>query len=225
MLAGDTQEARWWRTESLGEAPDGPAPLLLLAHGAGLGADSPWMESMTTALALHGISVIRFEFPYMTRQRAEERKRPPDRMPLLTAFFKAQLERSRKLYDAPVFVGGKSMGGRVASLLAADHDAAGGLAGAVCFGFPFHPPGKPSSWRTGHFTDFSVPVKIIQGTRDPFGKPDELEDRPEVARYANVCWLDSGDHDFRPLRSSGRSQSNLIEQGAKLAADFMYAIR
>lgn len=223
MLAGDTQEARWWRLESGRSADSEAAPVLLLAHGAGLGADSPWMESMAAALVERGITVVRFEFPYMARQRSEGRKRPPDPMPALAACFRTQVERAQALYDAPLFVGGKSMGGRVASLLAAE--AADGLAGAVCFGFPFHPPAKPLSWRTGHFKDFKVPVKIIQGSRDPFGTPAEMEAHPEVARYANLEWLDSGDHDFRPLRRSGRCQAGLIDEAATLAADFMHVIR
>ena len=143
-----------------------PVATLLLAHGAGAPMDSPFMESLAEALADRGIQVVRFEFPYMQRRREEQRKFPPNRAPqLLEAFARqvASVERS----GLPLWVGGKSMGGRMASMLAAE--GASEIDGVVAFGYPFHPPGKPENTRTEHLASLAVPMLICQGERDPFG--------------------------------------------------------
>tara|TARA_R110000764_G_scaffold44215_2_gene99587 strand:- start:931 stop:1344 length:414 start_codon:yes stop_codon:yes gene_type:complete len=117
--------------------------------------------------------------------------------------------------DQPFFVGGKSMGGRVASMLAAEL----GARGFICFGYPFHPPGKPEKTRTAHLQQLSCPGLIVQGTRDPFGKPEEVAGYALDARL-DVHWLDSGEHDFKPLKASGRTQQTLISEAAEVAAGF-----
>lgn len=185
---------------------------LLLAHGAGAPMDSDYMNQMAQALVTHGIRVLRFEFPYMAVRRAVGGKRPPNPMPVLQESF-------REYYRScpqPVYIGGKSMGGRVASLLADELQPAG----LICFGYPFHPPGKPEKTRTAHLAQLQTPTLILQGTRDPFGKPDE------VAGYAlsdqvRVHWLETAEHDLKPLKSSGLTQSELIDQAAQQAAEFM----
>ena len=193
-----------------------PVATLLLAHGAGAPMDSPFMESLAAALADRGIQVVRFEFPYMQRRREEQRKFPPNRAPqLLEAFARqvASVERS----GLPLWVGGKSMGGRMASMLAAE--GASEIDGVVAFGYPFHPPGKPENTRTEHLASLAVPMLICQGERDPFGKP-------EVKGYSldegiRVQWLEGGDHDFKPLKRSGRTQQQLIEEAASRVLAFM----
>lgn len=185
---------------------------LLLAHGAGAPMDSDFMNQLADGLGRRSIRVLRFEFPYMAARRQGGAKRPPDPMPVLLDSFRTHYA----ALSGPVFVGGKSMGGRVASLLADEL----GAAGLLCFGYPFHPPGKPERTRTAHLAELSTPALILQGTRDPFGKPDE------VAGYAlssqiQVRWLDTGDHDFKALKRSGLSQAELIDQAAQRAAAFM----
>lgn len=206
-----------------GEADFGAA--LLLAHGAGAPADSPFMEMMAESLADRGVSVVRFEFPYMQKRRDDGRKRPPDRADKLLACFGDQIERARAMLPDhhSLFIGGKSMGGRMASILASDPEWKGSFNGAVCFGYPFHPPGKLDKWRTGHFGSLWCPLSIQQGTRDPFGKPEELE-RVDIPPAVELNWLDGGNHDFLPPKKLGVSQKELIQQAASGAAAFMKAL-
>lgn len=203
------------------ELINGSGPhVLLLAHGAGAPMDSPYMDLLADGLATHGIQVVRFEFDYMQRRRADGKKRPPPKAEKLLGEFRRKIDHYT---DAGhLFIGGKSMGGRMASLIAASQSPP--VAGCICFGYPFHPPGKPDRWRTDHFTDFSVPVMIQQGTRDPFGRKDEVvahfDGKPPVALH----WLDDGEHDFKPRKASGTDQEDLIEQAARSAAEWMKSV-
>ncbi|MFW5825702.1 MAG: alpha/beta family hydrolase, partial [Marinobacter sp.] len=163
--------------------------------------------------------------PYMQKFRKDGRRRPPDRQRVLLEHFaevvhvcRAELGASRTLV-----VGGKSMGGRMASLLASEPGAAG-VQGVACFGYPFHPPGKPDRWRTGHFEAIPVPVAIFQGTRDPFGRKAELEARAPLPGHVRVHWLDGGDHDLRPLKRQGLDPGALIDRSAELAAAFVRSL-
>lgn len=207
-----------------GGEPDGP--VLLLAHGAGAPADSPFMEEMAECLARQGITSVRFEFPYMVKRREDGRKRPPDRQPaLLQSFEQVLTEISSTLGEGrPVFIGGKSMGGRMASLLAAQSRLAGRFLGVVCLGYPFHPPGRPDRWRIEHFDDVWCPVCVIQGTRDPFGKRDEVEQELLPPANLKLVWLEGGNHDLKPLARQPESHSMLLEQAAGAAAAFIQSV-
>src|SRR5690554_6038931 len=179
---------------------------LLLAHGAGASMDSDFMNALASALAGHGVRVLRFEFPYMAQRRSGGSKRPPDRAPLLLAHFAEVLALAG---GQNVFIGGKSMGGRMASMLACQQDCAG----VVCFGYPFHPPKKLEKTRIDHFSSLRAPMLICQGERDPFGT------RAEVAEYSlpdsvGLHWLSDGNHDLVPRKASGLMQQELIEQSA-----------
>lgn len=185
---------------------------LLLAHGAGAPMDSDYMQRLAQAMAERGIRVLRFEFPYMAQRRRTGLKRPPDPMPVLQAHYLKLI----KAQPAPLFIGGKSMGGRVASLVA----DAGSVTGVLCFGYPFHPPGRPERTRIDHLQTIDTPVTVLQGTRDPFGKPGEVA-AYELGQNIEVVWLESGDHDFKPLKRSGRTQQQLIELAAEAAAAAM----
>lgn len=198
-------------------------PVLILAHGAGAPADSPFMVRLAESLALQGVTTLRFEFPYMARRREDGKKRPPDRQPRLLERYERVIAEvmAGPLSERPLFIGGKSMGGRMASLLAADARLKGRFKGALCFGYPFHPPGKMDRWRIDHFPQFWCPTLIVQGTRDPFGKPVEVTER--VASFAGLelVWLEGGNHDFQPLARQPQSQEDLIQQAAGAAACFM----
>ena len=142
--------------------------MVALAHGAGAGMDSDFMEACTVGLVERGLRVARFEFPYMRRARLVGGRRPPDRAPVLIASWqevigrlRSRLNRGRKR----LVIGGKSMGGRIASLVALEN----GVAGLVCLGYPFHPPGKPVGDRTKHLRSIDCPTLIVQGERDAFG--------------------------------------------------------
>lgn len=206
--------------QAAGNAPH--APGLVLAHGAGAGCNSPFMNRLACSVASQGVNVWRFEFPYMQKCREDGRKRPPDRQPVLLEHFRQVVEACRGELgpDRPLAVAGKSMGGRMASLLAASPDGAD-FQGVVCFGYPFHPPGRPDRWRTDHFSDIRVPVVIFQGTRDPFGRPGELAQRPGLPEQVFVHWLEGGDHDLRPLKKQGLDPDALIEEAAVQAAAFV----
>ena len=198
--------------------PEG-TPALLLAHGAGAPMDSAFMDDISGLLAERGAQTLRFEFPYMATRRAEGSKRPPDRMQKLEAAFREAFAEVRTLFGAtPLYVGGKSMGGRVASHLVDDL----GAAGLVCLGYPFHPPGRPEKLRTEHLAAIQAPTLIVQGERDPFGKRDE------VAAYAlspstKMFWAPDGDHDQKPRKSSGFTHAENMAAVADAVASFMGA--
>ena len=199
---------------------EAPRALLLFAHGAGAPMDSDFMNSMAEAVAGQGISVARFEFPYMQRRRREQRKFPPDRAPALLAHFQQVLDQSAVM-GLPVWIAGKSMGGRMASMLAADLGSGhGDVQGVIAMGYPFHPPGKPEKTRTEHLRNLTLPMLICQGTRDPFGKPEEVAGY-ELSAGIHIHWLDGGDHDFKPLKRSGLIQAQLIAEAAERVARFI----
>lgn len=192
------------------------APVFVFAHGAGAPADSDFMARMATLLAAAGASTARFEFPYMARRRLDGRRRPPDRQPvLLEAFAQAVAQAGGA---ERVFIGGKSMGGRMATLLA----GAESVRGVVCFGYPFHPPGRPDRLRTAHLETLEQPTLICQGERDPFGRREEVERYP-LSPAISVHWLADGDHDLAPRRASGRTHEDNLREAAAAAARFMLA--
>jgi predicted alpha/beta-hydrolase family hydrolase len=200
--------------ELLVEGPGDAAHTIVLAHGAGAPMDSPFMNRVSAGLAARGIRVARFEFPYMARRRTEGKRGAPDREPALRARWKEVIER---FGGGPrVVVGGKSLGGRIASMVA-DEVKARGL---VCLGYPFHPPGDPSRLRTAHLADLRTPALIVQGTRDPFGA------REDVAGYTlsaaiRIVWLEAGDHSFRPPARSGRTEAQNLEEAITAVAGFV----
>ncbi|MDX0452198.1 alpha/beta hydrolase [Sinorhizobium medicae] len=198
---------------------DGPgeAPVtILLAHGAGAPMDSASMNATAQALAGAGFRVARFEFGYMAARRTSEGRKPPPRAETLNPEYRAAIaELGAK---GPLVIGGKSMGGRVASMVADDLHAEGKIAGLLCLGYPFHPPGKPEQLRTRHLADLQTPTLICQGTRDEFGTPDE------VSQYAlsdriELLWLEDGDHDLKPRKTiSGFSTADHLKTLAEAAA-------
>jgi predicted alpha/beta-hydrolase family hydrolase len=203
---------------------DGPATATMtvaLAHGAGAPMDSPFMESVTHGLADRGLRVARFEFPYMAKRRREGTKKPPDRAPVLLETWRAvigRLDRER------LVVGGKSMGGRIASVIAATlEDEGAPVAGVACLGYPFHPPGKPERLRTEHLETIRTPTLILQGERDPFGKRDEVEGYA-LSNAVRLHWLPDGDHGFKPRKASGRSEAENIAEAVAALADFAAAL-
>lgn len=149
-------------------APEPAHALLVLAHGAGAGQKHPFMVSVAQALAVRGISVVTFDFPYM-----RERRKVPDRAPVLEAAFREVIAAARESAGLPLFIGGKSMGGRMATHLGAHRLAQ--LKGIVVFGYPLHAPGRPEQPRTAHLPSIVAPMLIVQGERDTFGTPDELQ--------------------------------------------------
>lgn len=199
------------------DAPAGSARSgvrVLLAHGAGAGMDTPFMAAIAQAVAAQGVEVWRFEFPYMQRMRREGGRRPPDRMPILLQAFAERLAAAGGAEGC--VVAGKSMGGRMASLLAATCPVRGWCA----LGYPFHPPGKPERLRTAHLAEITSPGLIIQGTRDPFGTQEEVEALALPASISRV-WLADGNHDLVPRRASGHTAQAHWHTAAQALTDFV----
>ncbi|RPI26540.1 MAG: alpha/beta fold hydrolase [Acidobacteria bacterium] len=182
---------------------------LVLAHGAGAGQTSAFIRDFAAALAERGVGVLTFNFPYM-----EAKRRLPDRPEILENCFRATIDAMGKLIGAGsgLFIGGKSMGGRIASQFAARPGPVPlGLAGLVLLGYPLHPPGKPDQLRTGHLPQLKLPVLIFQGTRDVFGTPDEL--RPWfTGPGVSIRPVEGGDHSFKIPKSRGRDQEEVFSE-------------
>ena len=169
--------------------------------------DSPFMQTMAESLGQHGVRVGRFNFPYMIRAISEGKRRPPDSASrLLDSWAEVIEEVAGKLKPGQrLAIGGKSMGGRIASM-STQLDPVSAL---VCLGYPFHPPGKPEKLRTEHFSTIQVPTLIIQGERDPFGNAEEVR-HMKFPRHFKTILLADGDHSFKPRKASGRTlQQNM----------------
>lgn len=180
------------------DGPDDAPATVLLAHGAGAPMDSGTMTAAAHALAATGLRVVRFEFAYMAARRTGAGAKPPPRAETLVPSFRAVVA----ALDAtgPLVIGGKSMGGRVASMAVDDLRAEGRAAGLLCLGYPFHPPGKPESLRTAHLAGLASPAFICQGTRDPFGSREEVTGYT-LSPSIELFWLEDGDHDLKPRKS------------------------
>ena len=200
---------------------DGTATLIL-AHGAGAPMDSDFMNLLTGHLVTAGIRVVRFEFPYMTARRRDGRKRPPNSQRQLLDHWRECIGQVREVFGGDaLFIGGKSMGGRMASLLAADPAIDDAIKGCLCFGFPFHAPGKPEKWRVDHFAVLQVPLWIAQGDRDPFGRFSDVQSRSAAWPGVTLQRVMDGDHDFRPTKRSGLRPELVMKETAEAAAAFI----
>ena len=196
------------------------APLTLaLAHGAGAPMDSPFMEIIAHGLAGNDLRVVRFEFPYMRAGRARRRPGTPDREPVLLESWRGAIQSLRG--GAQLAIGGKSLGGRIASMLADEAQ----VRGLVCLGYPFHPPGKaaPVS-RLTHLKSMRTPTLIVQGTRDSFGSRAEVETY-ELSPHIRIEWIDDGDHSFKPRVRSGRTEEQNLAAAINAVREFLGKFR
>ena len=176
--------------------------------------DSDFMNAVAEGLELGGVRVVRFEFDYMAKRRVDGKRRGPDRAEKLIARFKEVIA---EVGDAStLFVGGKSMGGRIASMIADDV----GAAGCVCLGYPFHPPGKPERLRTAHLETLRTPTLIVQGTRDTFGVRDEVESY-DLSDSIELAWMEDGDHSFKPRKKSGRTLEQNLQEAIDASLEFI----
>jgi uncharacterized protein len=190
---------------------DRAGPILILAHGAGANQTSSFMVRFATSLAARGVDTVTFNFVY-----TEQRRRVPDRNDRLEHCYRTVIEavRSGKLHDdagrRKLLIGGKSMGGRIASQVAAAGQE--GIAGLLFLGYPLHPPGRPDKLRSKHLPDIRSPMLFAQGSRDAFGTPEELRavlGGLEVA--ADLCVVEGGDHSFKVPKRSALSQDQVYD--------------
>ena len=211
-VSDGSQASEWLWTRPAGDI----RATFILAHGAGAPMDSPFMNAMAERLAAQGVAVVRFEFPYMAQRRRDGGKRPPNPQPRLLEQWRTVYAQVRQQVAGPLAIGGKSMGGRMASLLA-DELGADGL---VCLGYPFYAAGKPEKPRVAHLAELKTRTLIIQGERDALG------DRATVAQYRlspqiEVHWLAAGDHDLKPLKASGFTHDQHLQSAAERVATFL----
>lgn len=189
---------------------------LILAHGAGAPMDSAFMQQMAQNLAARGVAVLRFEFEYMAARRLDGKKRPPNPQARLLEQWRAVHAEVRQQVAGPLAIGGKSMGGRMASLLA-DELAVDAL---VCLGYPFYAVGKPDKPRVAHLAELRTPTLIVQGERDALGNRQAVSGYP-LSAAIRLHWLSAADHDLKPLKSSGFSHDRHLAAAADAVAEFL----
>jgi predicted alpha/beta-hydrolase family hydrolase len=198
---------------------DRAAAGLVLAHGAGGGQHSRFMVEAAKALASRGITVATFDFPYIT-----EGRKVPDKGPVLEAYWRTVIDAARRdpaFAGLPLFIGGKSMGGRIASQVAAQR--VDGITGLVFFGYPLHPPGKPDQRRDRHLPDIGEPMLFVQGTRDLFGTAEEIRGLlPRLNKQTRLFEVNDGDHSFNVrLKVAGRKADAVLAEIFDTAAGFI----
>jgi predicted alpha/beta-hydrolase family hydrolase len=189
---------------------------LVLAHGAGAPMDSPFMDAIAEGLAARDVSCVRFEFDYMASRRIDGRRRPPSPQARLLDQWRHVFERVRRSHRGPIAIGGKSMGGRMASILVDSLEADA----LVCLGYPFHAPGKQDKPRVAHLAELRTPTLILQGERDPMGARSTVEGYL-LSPNIQVLWLASGDHDLKPLKRSGHTHELHLADACDQVAAFL----
>jgi predicted alpha/beta-hydrolase family hydrolase len=196
--------------------PTKAALTVILAHGAGAPMDTPFMTFFAEGLGARGYRVGRFEFPYMAARRTENKRKPPDRQPVLLSTWGEVIA----YLKGPVVIGGKSMGGRMASLIADDVQATG----LLCLGYPFFGTGrKKDDKRTAHLAALKTPTLICQGTRDPMGDAATVADLT-LSKHIHVFWAEDGDHDLKPRKASGRTHDQNLAAALDAATQFLAAL-
>lgn len=218
----EIREVRFEATKSSGEVsaifmkPASARWLLVLGHGAGAGMKHHFIETLATELAAQHVATLRYQFPYI-----ENGKKAPDPQPILLKTVRSAVAFAEKYSDGlPLFAGGKSLGGRMSSL-AASIETLPNVQGLVFFGFPLHAPGQPSSQRAEHLAKVNVPILFLQGTRDHLAHLDLL--RPvceQLGKLSTLHIIDGADHGFHVLKSSGRTDDEIISNLAALTAEW-----
>ena len=196
------------------DGPENAEHTLVLAHGAGGAMDTPFLTTTARGVGENGIRVVRFEFPYMAARRRGEKRGAPDREAVLLQSWRdvvAELGGGER-----IVIGGKSMGGRMASMVADELR----VRGLVCLGYPFHPPNQPQKTRTAHLAALRTPTLIVQGTRDMFGSRQDVAGY-ELAPAIRFEWLEDGDHSFRPRVASGLTEKQHLATAVALVGAFV----
>jgi len=209
-------------TNFLFDGPEDARVTILLAHGAGAPMDSASMNAAAKALAAAEFRGARFEFGYMAARRGGERKPPPKAETVMPEYVSAIDDLGPT--NGPLIIGGKSMGGRVASMIADAEFGARRIAGLLCLGYPFHPPGRPEQLRTKHLLTMKTPALICQGTRDEMGNRFEVGDYG-LSDEIEVFWLEDGDHDLKPRKAiSGFTTAGHLQSMAEKVREWVQRI-
>jgi hypothetical protein len=205
-----------WLWNPAAKQAKGAAPTLILAHGAGAPMDSDFMNNMSERLVARGVNVLRFEFPYMSQRRIDGRKRPPNPQAQLLDCWRQVYAQVRPHVAGRLAIGGKSMGGRMASLVADELE----VEGLVCLGYPFYAVGKPEKPRVAHLAALKAPTLIMQGERDALGNRQTVE-KYELSNVIDIHWVPTGNHDLKPLKSLGVSDNAVLDGVASTVVDFL----
>lgn len=199
--------------------PENYQTALIIAHGAGNGMDSPFTSYLHEQIAQHDILSIKFNFPYM-----EQGRKAPNRPPVLEATWQKVIEsvvEKTQLSANQIFVSGKSMGGRYASIIASKQQ----FAGVILFGYPLHAPGKSSTLKIEHFKDISCPILFIQGTRDSLCQLDKLQQSLEkFVPNANLHIIEGGDHSFKTLKRLNRTEESVWQEIVQVTVSWIKVI-
>jgi len=188
-----------------------------LAHGAGAPMDTPFMTYFAEGLAAKGYRVARFEFPYMAARRDDGKRKPPDRQPKLLETWQTVID---EIGANKLVIGGKSMGGRMATLIADD----AGAIGLLCLGYPFYGAGRKDKPRTEHLKTLKTPTLICQGTRDPMGDKEAVS-ALTLSKKIRLHWAEDGDHDLKPRKASGYTHDQNLTAALDAAAQFLAGLR
>jgi predicted alpha/beta-hydrolase family hydrolase len=190
-----------------------PRAAFVIAHGAGAGQTSAWMQRFARGMQARGVSAATFDFPYMAAKR-----KVPDRAPVLEASWREALEAAQGAFAGlPIFIGGKSMGGRMASHIAAQGAPAAGL---ILLGYPLHPPGRPDQRRDAHLSQITMPTLFVQGSRDTFGTADEIRALLPAMPRATLHEVPGGDHSFK-VPGGSAAQTPAMEQVMAAVVEWM----
>jgi predicted alpha/beta-hydrolase family hydrolase len=222
---------RFTASKKLGEVsamllhPAGARGLLVLAHGAGAGMEHPVMEAIAQQLAAQRIATFRYQFPSMEKASDGRSRRPDSKPNAIATVRSAVIEAGRACGDLPMIAGGKSFGGRMTSLAAAEAPLPS-VRGLVFFGFPLHPAGKPGTERADHLARVQLPMLFLQGTRDRLANLERL--RPiceKLPNRARLYTVEGADHSFHMLKRSGRSDSEVLEEIARETGNWLEKLR
>ncbi len=192
---------------------------LIFAHGAGAPMDSAFMQEMTQCLQALGVSVVRFEFPYMAQRRRDSVRRPPNQAAVLLETWRTVYAEVRAKVAGPIAIAGKSMGGRMASMLADELQ----VDALVCLGYPFYPAGKIDRPRIEHLTDLRTATLIVQGERDALGAKLVVQ-QYTLSPAIELEWLAFADHDLKPLKRSGFTHEQYMTYSAQRVVEFLQRV-
>jgi len=203
------------------EAAKKPIALFVLAHGAGADMSHEFMADFSSRLVAENISVLRFNFPYMIKHSEDGKRRPPDRMPKLIESYLSII--SKIDTRLPIFIGGKSMGGRVAATLmneTVSHEHFTKVSGAICLGYPFHPQKKPEKLRLEPLQEAQKNILIVQGERDALGCKEEITDY-SLSKFCKVIFVEDGDHNLKPRVKSGYTHQQHVSTAIQAVVRFI----
>ncbi|UTA46572.1 alpha/beta hydrolase [Simiduia sp. 21SJ11W-1] len=200
--------------------PGTPKARMLLAHGAGAPMDSEFMNAVAQGLCQFDVEVVRFEFPYMALRRTTGKRRPPSPFATIVSHFEARV--AAWAGELPLFVGGKSMGGRACASLSKEVINSAGVKGALVWGYPLHPVGKPEKQRLAPLQARACELLVLQGERDALGNRTMFE-QLALPASVSVQWFADGDHDLKPRKRSGFDQAAHIAESVRAAVEFIHA--